>query len=158
MIIIHLAKASVLEDSCDYFKTVAIPQKVRDEVIKGDYAEIEKIKRLINNKKIIVKSITNKALINKANEFNIQRGEAEAVALYWEMKADLLATDDSNVRKKKEILDINVIGTPSILLDLLLQGKIEKSRLERAIKLLKKSAWFSNTVWDKIQMEANKNG
>jgi len=153
MVIIHLAKASVLEISCKHFGTVAIPQKIKEEVITGDYPEIDKIKQLINNKTIIIKEVKNKLLVKKANELNIQGGEAEAVALYWEMKADLLATDDNNVRRKKEVLKINMIGTPSILLSLYKQRKINKSKLEQSIQLLKKSGWFSNTIWDKIQME-----
>lgn len=51
-------------------------------------------------------------MIAKANAFNIQRGEAEAVALYWQEEADLLATDDDNVRRKKDALRIKTIGTP----------------------------------------------
>lgn len=63
---------------------------------------------MIRAKKIAVKKVRNKSLIEKAREFNIQKGEGEAIALYWEKKANYLATDDDNVRKKSIMLNVKV--------------------------------------------------
>ena len=117
MVLIHLAKLSILEKSCDYFKNIIIPNLVYEEINKyEDYPDANIINSLIKSKKISIKNIKNINLIKKANEFNIQYGEAEALALYWQENADLLATDDDNVRKKKELLNIKLIGTPVIIL------------------------------------------
>ena len=156
MVLIHLAKMDLLRKSCDYFTRVCIPEEVKDEVIKGGYAGAQNIKELIEEGKIDVKEVNNN-LIKKANQFNIQRGEAAAVALYWELKAGLLATDDDNVRKKRDMLKINIIGTPAIILQLYKEKKIKKNDVMEAVKKLKEIGWFANTIWDKIQLEVEKN-
>ena len=74
-----------------------------------------------------------------------------------EINADYLATDDDNVRKKKDMLKIAVIGTPAIILTLYKKKKISKEKLFESMKILKNVGWFSNTIWDKIMMEV-KNG
>lgn len=153
MVLIHLAKIDLLEDSCDYFTNILIPNEVKEEVLKGSTPDKTIIESLIANKKIVVKHIKNKNLIKKANEFNIYRGEAEALALYWELKADLLATDDDNVRKKREILRLQLIGTPAIILKLYKDKKIDKNKTKEAIKKLRHIGWFSSTIFDKMIME-----
>lgn len=158
MVLIHLAKATLLELSCDYFGNVFIPKKVKEEVIVQDFPDSKIIESLINSRKINVKNVNNKSLIKKANEFNIQGGEAEALALYWELKADIIATDDDNVRKKQEILKLNLIGTPTILLKLYKEKRIDKIKIQESIKKIREIGWFANTVWDKIILEVNRDG
>ena len=156
MVVIHLAKITLLEKSCDYFKNVAIPEKVYEEVLAGKekgYSEVSIIETLIINKKISMKKVGEETLLKKANEFNIHKGEAEAVALYWQNKADFLAIDDDNVRKKSTILNIRTIGTPSIILKLYKEKIIEKDKTINSLNELKKIVWFSNAIIDKILME-----
>jgi predicted nucleic acid-binding protein len=157
MVLIHLAKTTTLEESCNYFQEVIIPEKVKQEVIKEEHPETTIIKELISNNKIKVKTINNKDYYKRANELNIFRGEAEVVALAWEMSADAIATDDDNVRKKREIIKLRIIGTPAILLTLFQKKKIDKEKLQKAIRKMKEIGWFSSTIWDKIQIEVEKN-
>lgn len=156
MVLIHLAKTSLLESSCGMFGTVVIPELVHKEVTGHSHPDAAIVKDLVKREKIAVKT-ANKQYVTKANQFNIYRGEAEAVALYWELKADYLATDDDNVRKKKEILGVKTVGTPSIISRLHQERKIDAEKLGKAVKKLKEIGWFSNLVWDKIRLEANKN-
>ena len=157
MVIIHLAKLSILEKSCKYFKKVMIPELVHKEIMNGkNRPEIAIIEELIKDNKIIVKKVNDQNLIKKANQFNIQKGEAEVIVLYWQEKADFIATDDDNVRKKKIMLDIKIIGTPAIILGLYKRGLIDKNKIEQCISELKKIGWFANTILDKIQMEVEK--
>jgi predicted nucleic acid-binding protein len=159
MVMIHLAKITLLEKSCEYFKNVVIPKLVYDEILLGKekgYPDVNVIVDLVETKKIVVKQVKNKSLIKKAVEFNIQRGEAEAVALYWQEKADYLATDDDNVRKKSVLLNIKIIGTPAIILKLYKERLIKKEEFEESLAELKKIGWFSNAVIDKILMEGLK--
>jgi len=159
MVVIHLAKISLLENSCDFFKKVIIPEKVYTEIMVGKekgYNDAMITYELINKNKIIVKKIKNKKLLKKANEFGIQRGEAEAVALYWQENAELLATDDDNVREKKTILNLKLIGTPIIILKLYREKIISKEKFISSVNQLRKMGWFSNVVIDKILMEVNK--
>lgn len=154
MVVIHLAKLTLLEKSCDYFKDVEIPRKVHEEIMKGKrYPETRIIEMLIGNKKIKVKEVQNKAWIKKAEAFSLQRGEAEAVALYWQEKANYLATDDDNVRKKSLLLNLVVIGTPAIITKLYKEHKINKEKFQESMRELKKIGWFSNAIIDKMMME-----
>ncbi len=155
-VLIHLAKISVLEKSCDYFRKVIIPKLVYEEIIKGKekgYEDTNIIDNLIKIKKIIIKEIKEEKLIKKANEFNIQGGEAEALALYWQEEAHYLATDDDNLRKRQTVLNIAIIGTPSIIINLYKKQQITKEKYLSAIKELSKIGWFSNQVLDKMKME-----
>jgi len=156
MILIHLAKLSVLEKSCSYFKKTIIPKLVYKEILKGKekgFSDVHVILDLVKNKKITIKKIKDKSLIKKANQFNIQRGEAEVIALYWQEKAGLIATDDDNVRKKKTLLNIKVIGTPAIILALYKENIIDKNKIEQCLSELRNIGWFSAAVLDKILME-----
>ena len=156
MVIIHLAKLSILEKSCNHFKQVLIPQEVYQEVLRGKkklFPETPIIAELVKNKKILVKRIKEGKLVIKANQLNIQKGEAEVVALYWQENAHIIATDDDNVRKKKELLNLNVIGTPAIIVKLYRGDMISKDKANHCIMELRKIGWFSNAVLDKILME-----
>ena len=157
MVVIHLAKATLLERSCLYFRRVLIPKLVQEEVTRGEYPETGLIQGLIKSKKIIIEAVKDKNFIHRANQFNIQRGEAEAVALYWEQHADFIATDDDNVRKKKDILQLKIIGTPAIILTLYQEKYINHGKLREAIEIMRKVGWFSSVIWDKILMDAEKN-
>ena len=109
---------------------------------------------MIGKNKIRVIKIKKKQFIKKAEEFNIKRGEAEALALYWQEKASFLATDDDNVRKKSALLNIKVIGTPAIIFKLYQEKLIEKNKFNDSLSELRKIGWFSNAIIDKILMEA----
>ncbi len=157
MVLIHLAHSSVLSESCNFFGKVMIPSYVEDEVVKkgkkNNHADAIVIEKEIKGGTILVKEIKNKKLIKKANEFNIFGGEAEAVALYWEEKADLLATDDDNVRRKKDALLLKIIGTPAILLALYKNRKISNEKMLAGIKRLREHGWFNSVVLDKLILE-----
>ena len=111
------------------------------------------INNLIKDKKIILHNVKDKNLIKKANSFNVQKGEAEVLALYWENRAELLATDDDNLRKKRELLEINIIGTPAIVLRLYKEKSIDKSKVKQCISKLREIGWFHAAVLDKMLME-----
>jgi len=157
MVLIHLAKMTVLEKSCDYFKKVEIAKTVYAEILFGKkkgFADAALIENIVKNGKIIVKEVKNTKLISKANEFNIKGSEAESIALYWRENADYLASDDDNVRKKADILNMNVIGTPAILSNLYEKRIIEKNKFIDSVNKLKKIGWFNNSVIDKLLMKA----
>ena len=158
MVLIHLANAGLLEVSCDLFGKVAIPPLVYDEIKiggKSSREDLQFIEEGITKKKIVVIPVKSRKLLEKANQFNIFRGEAEAVALYWQENAAWLATDDDNVRRKKDILHLNIIGTPAIFIRLIRDRKISKEKYLNAVKKLKERGWFSSTIFDVMFMEVS---
>jgi predicted nucleic acid-binding protein len=159
MVVIHLAKLSLLEKCCSHFKKAMIPEKVYEEVMRGKeegFAEIAVIEDVINRKSMIIKRVDDLRLIRRAENFNIFAGEAESVALYWQEKADKLATDDNNVRKKRVLLELDIIGTPSIILELYKSGLIGKTKFEESLIGLREIGWFSSSVIDVVKMEGIK--
>ncbi len=161
MVVIHLAKITLLEKSCEYFRSVVIPDRVHEEILGGKqrkYAEVGIILGLIEKRKIVVKKVKGGDDLRRLKEFNIQGGEAEVVALYWQEKAELLATDDDSVRKKSALLNIKVIGTPAIILKLYKEKLIREEKFEEGLSELRKIGWFSDAVIDKALMEGSKWG
>jgi len=158
MVLIHLAKITVLATASGYFDAIVIPPRVYEETVETGrghgYPDAEVIAETIENGAIEVAEEPASALIERAHRYNIQGGEAEAVALYWARDADLLATDDDNVRRKGTILDLDLIGTPAILLELYDTARIDASKLARAIDELRSIGWFSTALLDKVELEA----
>lgn len=156
-VVIHLAKTTLLETSCGYFKPVVIPEEVQREILEGKkkgYEDVEVVEELVQAGKLRVKHVRDKKLLKRAEEFNVQGGEGEALALYWQEKADYLASDDDNLRKKSLLLNLKLIGTPAIILRLYQEKRIDRDKLQASLQALRKIGWFSNAVIDKILMEA----
>jgi predicted nucleic acid-binding protein len=156
MAVIHLAKLTLLEKCCTYFDRVIIPRLVHREVLAGKKkgcSEVIVIENLIRNKKILVRRVLKKEYLKKANSFNIQHGEAEAVSLYWQEKADYLVTDDDNVRKKRVLLGLRLVGTPAIILTLFIARAIDEVKFKESLEALREIGWFSDAVIDKVLME-----
>ena len=152
----NLAKITLLEKSCVYFKEVVIGEEVHKEILMGKekgYSDVTIIENLINKMKIKIKKVEDDKLLEKAGEYNLEGGEMESVALYWQEKTDYLASDDDNVRKKRAILNINIIGTPSIILNLYKKDLIEKDKFLSSVLELKKIGWFSSSIIDKLLLE-----
>lgn len=157
MVLIHLAKTSILETSCEFFEDVIIPRKIWKETVKTggkkNYPDAALIGKMIEKDRIDVIDVEEKELIERARKFNIQGGEAEAVALYWEKNADILATDDDNVRSKAAHLDLDLIGTLPILVNMFRADRIGKEKVARSLDILQDIGWFSSAVLDKTKME-----
>lgn len=161
MVLIHLAKITLLETACAYFGKVEIPEKVYNETVvagkeKG-HEDAVLIESAIKTGAIGVKKVQKPGLVKKANDFNIYGGEAEALALYWQEKAGLLATDDDNVRAKKEALGLRLIGTPAIIMRLFNGKKIGPEKARQSVAKLRKIGWFSGEVMDRILNGVEKN-
>ena len=157
-VLIHLGKISLLEKSCAHFKNVIIPKLVYKEVREGierGYADAVVVVEAVRRNLIRVKKVR-KRLVKKCNLFSIYGGEAEAVALYWQEKASILATDDDNVRKKATMIGVNMAGTPAILLSLVKNGNIGKEKFKESISELRKVGWFSEALLDRVLMEGLK--
>ena len=158
MVVIHLAKITLLEKSCEYFQHAVIPEAVYDEVMQGKekgYPDATVVEELVKRDKLVVRKVRDRVLVKRAREFNLQRGEAEALVLYWQEKADYLASDDDSVRKKRIVLAIRLIGTPAILSTLYRERLIEKRKLRESLAELRNIGWFSSAVIDRILMEAD---
>ena len=96
--LILLQKISLLGNLAKNFEFI-IPEEVyKEAVIKGKekkFSDSYQIENKIKENLIKVKKIKDKNRINEIiNEFGTAEGETEAIILFLELKADVLATDD----------------------------------------------------------------
>lgn len=135
--LILLAKADLIElFISNYPGQVLIPEEVRSEILKVEKADAAVFKQLIENKKIKVLKIKKIDYSDKLMEdFSIEKGEAEALALTLQEKSGVIATDDKNAMKACKFLKLEFITSISILIRAFEKGLI--SREEAFIKLRK---------------------
>ena len=160
MILIHLAKMQILTDSCRQFGDVMIPTKVYEEaVVKGKekgHPDAVIIEQAITNDLVKIKQVRNKKKLDDLKIFGLHLGEAEAVALYFQEKAQFLATDDDTCRRNRIILGINIIGSPAIVLTLLRNGAINRSKALDCVLALEKIGWFDAEVINEMNRKIKK--
>ena len=109
--LILLAKADLLDLFVENFSgRLAIPPNVRSEVLIGGKAETSQISNMINTDKIKVLKVKDQRLVDKfMDDFNLGRGEAEALALALHEGAELVATDDKNAIRAAKMLKIDFV-------------------------------------------------
>jgi predicted nucleic acid-binding protein len=120
--LISLAIIDMLELLEYYFDEVYVPYAVYKEVSVYDKPFSEKLKQYLKNK---VSTVENINMVSVLNE-RIDLGEAEAITLAFEKKADFIILDDLKARKTAKRNGLNVIGTLGLLLEAKKEGKIEK--------------------------------
>ena len=85
--------------------------------------------------------------------FGLHLGEAEAVALYFQEKAQFLATDDDTCRKNRIILGINIIGSPAIVLMLFRKALITRKKAMDCVLALESIGWFDTEVMQEMKRQ-----
>ncbi len=122
--LISLATIDKLELLEDYFDEVYVPYAVYKEVSAYDKPFSEKLKKYLENK---VLNVENQYMVSVLNE-RIDLGEAEAITLAFEKKADFIILDDLKARKTAIRNGLNVIGTLGLLLEAKKEGRITNLR------------------------------
>jgi predicted nucleic acid-binding protein len=126
--LILLAKIDILDIFiADFAKKVAITDKVREEVLEGLTPDVSFIRKLIQEGKIEVLKSKEKKLGRKLMEdFNMDEGEAETLAIAIEKKASLVATDDKNAIRACKIMKLEFTTAIAILIRACERGLIER--------------------------------
>jgi predicted nucleic acid-binding protein len=151
MVLIFLTKLDLMKQVKDMFGKVLISEAVKEETVtegkeKG-YTDAIKIERSIENGLIEVKKIKDKSKVEETmKEFGLGRGEAETIQLYFQENADLLICDEKRARNIAEILKINLLGTPELVLQLYDKKMISKEKAKQSILDLEKIGWFNSSV------------
>lgn len=119
--IIHLAKIGHLDLLHHQFGEIVIPQAVYAECVIDGKArpEVAAIKQATW---IRVAPVVNKDLIRLLSA-DIDRGEAEAIALALEHPAALILLDDAEAREKARLYGLKITGILGILLSAKRTGK-----------------------------------
>lgn len=135
--LILLAKISLLDTFiANYSGKCVMPHKVKEEVLEGKSEEIPVIVKLIEDGKIQVLKIKSDMLVKKLMEdFNIDLGETEALALAVKEKPAIVATDDRNAIRACRMLKIDFISAMAVLIRAFEKNLI--TRKEAVVKLEK---------------------
>jgi predicted nucleic acid-binding protein len=149
--LILMSKLDILDTMLETFGSIIISEGVRVEVVdrgkEGKKMDALLVEKRIDDGKILVKKISKDDEKNKLmNDFNIHSGDAEAILLYLEEKADLLGTDDYQTLKTCKILNIHYFTTPLFLLQSHTNQKIEKTFALRKIDRLSKLGWYKDEI------------
>ena len=133
--IIHLSEINFLEALTVF--SVLIPEEVKNELSRNKISIPRKIKvvNLKNEWKDLVKILT--------NQHNLDLGEAQAIALALQEKADYFFTDDLDAREIAKQYNVSVHGTVGLVLRAFREKIINKHEaIEKVKELQTKSSLF----------------
>jgi predicted nucleic acid-binding protein len=148
--LILLAKCGLLDIFIDNLKTqLIIPKAVETECTsKKDTYDAKLITQRINEKKIVVQIANNLKICKKLiRDFNVAKGEAEALTLCLD-KNQLLLTDDKKAINACKILRLAFATAPDILIRAFEKGLIEH---EQAMLIFEKLMRYGRYSEDIIQ-------
>ncbi len=144
------------------FGRVIISPSVHEEVVEEG---IEKgrpdayvVQMLEREKYIHVVSVVDRELMGELARYGLKGGELESVTLYFEEKADLIASNDDKVRRLRLILNLDLISSPEIVFMMVNKRVISRDKAVDCLLELKKIGWFSPGVIDTIVEEVRKVG
>ncbi len=146
--IILLAKIDMLEVFVSNFHgKVLMPDKAKAEACTEGSEETPLIVKLIKDKKINVLRVKDNALIKKLMEdFNIDRGEAEALTLAMQEKAVIVATDDRNAIRACKILKKDFTTPIAILIRAFEKKLIDNDEALAKLQKLESVARYSKVI------------
>ena len=146
--LILLAKIDMLESFIlDFHGKVLIPEKVREEVCLKGEAETPMIEKLIRTNKLKVVGVERSKLSTKLMEdFHIDAGEAEAVALALKEKGSAVATDDRNAIRACKLLGVEFTTAIAILIRAFEKNLIEADEALIKLRKLESVARYHRTI------------
>ena len=122
--LIHLTEINLIK-ALDVFQEICIPDEVKNELIRNKINLPKKVK--VTHLKPQFKDVAT-ILVNK---FSLDLGEAQAIALALQERADYFLTDDLDARTVANIHNVEAHGTIGIVLRAFRENLINK---ETAIK------------------------
>ncbi len=149
MVVIFLAKLDLIKETKTMFGKVIISKEVEKETVSDAkiYPDAVKIRYSIDNGLVEVRVVKNMKKVEELmKDFGLGRGEAETIQLYFQENADLLLCDERKARKVANILNINLLGTPELVIQLFKRKFIDKRKAKESILKLEKIGWFRSSV------------
>jgi predicted nucleic acid-binding protein len=153
--LISLAAIGRLSFLREFHGTILIPPAVwREVVVEGqDRPGAKDVEEAEHAGWIKVVPPTNRDLV-KSLERELDEGEAEAIALAVEQKADVIFLDESEARKIAAVYNLPVAGVVGVLLKAKFEGKISSVRAELECLLQKYGFRLAEPVYRRVLQEA----
>ncbi|MCL6475935.1 MAG: DUF3368 domain-containing protein [Firmicutes bacterium] len=148
---IHLSAIGRLDLLREFFEKVMIPPAVWNEVVEQGKGRpgAEDVRLACQEGWINLLAPNNRAMVSILR-MQLDAGEAEAIALAAEHKADILLIDESEGREVARNLGLSVTGSIGILLRAYRSGKV--SSLQQEMERLRSEAgfWISDALYQRI--------
>lgn len=148
--IILLEKIELLGRLLKDFK-ILIPKDVEREAIifgkERNYPDAFRLEEKVKNKMIHAVEVKDYRFVDKVmKDFNIAKGESEAICLFNQEKAQLLATDDKLAIKACKSLGIPISGTCAFVTQAFDNRVIQESEATNMIKTLAKEGRYKPEI------------
>lgn len=150
--IINLAAVGRLDLLRQLYKKIVIPQAVYDEITSSSQ-EKPGAKEVRNSPWIEKSKAKDQRLVN-ALIVEIDQGEAEAIVLALEMKADLLLIDERIGRNVASRFDVRFIGLLGVLIHAKRRGLVQNVRPILQDLASKAGFWMSRELHAKVLQAA----
>ena len=151
--LILTAKADILDKITKCLKKkLALTEEVyKESTSKIDADDAKVIKKRVEEKILLKKEIKNTALYRKIREdFNLGKGEAEAVVFCMENSTSLI-TDDKKAMNACRILRIKFTTAPNLLVMLYKKKRIKKEEADLSLKKFEKFGRYTEDVLQRVK-------
>lgn len=161
--IILIAKLEILDLLIKAFEHIMIPKAVYFEAVvhgkKLGKIDAFFIEKRIKDGKITVENIKDlKEQVNISKNFKIHEGEAEALVLYLEKKAELLGTDDYKTLKVCKILNIRYFTTLLFIYRCYSNNFLSKDVAILKYEKLQEFGWYKEALVEEFRKKIEKKG
>lgn len=153
--IINLAVIGQLNLLHRLYGTVVVPQAVYEEIVVEGVGQAGAVE-VKQASWVEVKQITNRPLVTSL-EGDLDIGEAEAIVLAVELKADLLLIDERKGRAVANRLGVNHIGLLGILIQAKHEGMISTAGSVMDDLKSKAGFWIGQDLYDHILQVVGEN-
>lgn len=126
--LILLSKASVLEAACSSYE-IYLPPSVEKEAssieLRERYPDAAKIHDLIQGGTLKVRKLSSRG---RQMPIQLGLGEADAIRLFLQLKAQVLLSDDGKAIKACRMLKIPFIISPNLVMELYSKGVLTRDQ------------------------------
>ena len=138
--ILNLAIIGELTLLREQFGVILIPNAVLEELqVESNLPGSQAVREAVNAGWIRIETVKEDPLV-RAMQRDLDRGEAEAIALALQVNAEWILMDERDGRKSAKSMKLNVVGVLGVLLKAKREGKLKS--LSHAMNDLKEKAGF----------------
>ncbi|MGB9718920.1 MAG: DUF3368 domain-containing protein [Thermoproteota archaeon] len=146
-VILAFSKLGYLKLLREVFDKIVVSESVFEEV--KDSEVFTQLSELIHMGFMEVTKVVKPGLLDLMSS-SLGKGEAEAIALASELKADFVLLDDLKARKTARKLGLKVMGTLAVLKTLIHKGSITETPEYLCKRLIDQGFWIDEKLCTKI--------
>ena len=145
--LIFLAKLSLLESLAERLSVIVPIEVAQEATERQDLPDAAYIRRLIETRRLTVKSSSGGAVKAFQKKWGLGRGESAALVLSEKLDATLL-TDDYAAMRVAKVLDVGFVTTPFLIVQMQREGLLDRPLARAKLEHLEELAWPSAEVLD----------